>query len=52
VAVVRGSYPNLTQEQLQNLKVGRFHKLSVATCIVPSAEQKGHTYWIAVLAYE
>jgi hypothetical protein len=52
VAVVRGSYPNLTQEQLQGLKVGRFRKLSVATCIVPSPDQKAPTYWIAVLVYE
>ena len=52
VAVFSGDYPSLTPEQLQGLKVNRFHKLSVATCIVPSAHNKGPTYWIAVLAYE
>jgi hypothetical protein len=52
VAVFNGSYPSLTPEQLQGLKVGRFHQLSVATCVVPSTHNKGPTYWIAALAYE
>lgn len=52
VAVSSSTYPSLTPEQMQGLKVGRFHKLSVATCVVPSAEAKGPTYWIAALAYE
>lgn len=52
VAVFSGSYPSLLPEQLQALKVGRFHKLSVASYIVRSAEQQRLTYWIAVLAYE
>jgi len=52
VAVFSGDYPSLTLAQLQGLKVGRFHKLSVATCVVPSAHSKGPTYWIAAMAYE
>lgn len=52
VVVFTGAYPSLTPEQLQGLKVGRFQKLSVATCVVPSPEAKGPTYWIAALAYE
>ena len=52
VAVLSGDYPSLTPEQLQGFKVGRFQKLSVATCVVPSSEGKGPTYWIAALAYE
>ena len=52
VAVFAGDYPSLTPEQLQGLKVARFHKLAVSTCAVPSAEGPGTTYWIAALAYE
>lgn len=52
VAVFSGSYPSLLPEQLQALKVGRYQRLSVGACIVPSAEAKNPTYWIAVLAYE
>ena len=52
VVVFTGAYPSLTPEQLQGLKVGRFQKLSVATCVVPSPEEKGPIYWIAALAYE
>ena len=52
VAVTTGAYPNLSPEQLQGLKLGRFHTLSVATCILPSPEAKPPTYWIAALAYE
>jgi hypothetical protein len=51
-AVSSGDYPSLTPEQLQGLKMARFHKLAVSTCAVPSAEGKGTTYWIAALAYE
>src|ERR1019366_4780524 len=51
VVVFSGDYPNLTPEQLQGLKVGRFQRLSVTTCVVPSPEAKGPTYWIAALAY-
>jgi hypothetical protein len=46
------AYPSLTPEQLQGLKVGRFQKLSVATCVGPSSEAKSPTYWIVALAYE
>jgi len=52
VVVFTGDYPSLTPEQLQGLKVGRFQKLSIATCVVPSPEAKVPTYWIAALAYE
>ena len=52
VVVFTGTYPSLTPEQLQGLKVGRFQKLAVATCVLPSPEAKGPTYWIAALAYE
>jgi len=51
VAVFSGDYPSLTPEQLQGVKVARFHKLAVSTCAVPSTEGKGPIYWIAVLAY-
>ena len=51
-AVLSSDYPSLTPEQLQGFKVGRFQRLTVATCIVPSPEGKGPTYWIAALAYE
>ena len=52
VVVFSGDYPSLTPEQLQGLKIGRFQKLSIATCIIPSPEVKPPTYWIAALAYE
>jgi hypothetical protein len=52
VAASAGNYPNLSPEQMQGLKLGRFHKLSVATCILPSPEPKATTYWIAALVYE
>jgi hypothetical protein len=52
VAVFSGDYPSLTPEQMQGLKMGRFHKLAVSTCAVPSEEGKSTTYWIAALAYE
>jgi hypothetical protein len=52
IAVFSGDYPSLTPEQLQGFKVGRFQKIAVATCVIPSPEMKGPTYWIAVLAYE
>ena len=52
VAVFSGDYPSLTPEQLQGLKVARFHKLAVSTCAMTSAEGKRTTYWIAALAYE
>jgi hypothetical protein len=52
VVVFSGDYPSLTPEQLQGVKIGRFQRLSVATCVVPSPEAKGPTYWIAALAYE
>ena len=50
VAVFSGGYPSLTPEQVQGFKVGRFQKLSVATCIIPSPEAKPPTYWIAAVA--
>jgi hypothetical protein len=52
VAVFSGDYPSLTPEQLQGFKVGRFQRLAIATCVVPSVDAKGPTYWIAALAYE
>jgi hypothetical protein len=52
VVVFSRDYPSLTPEQLQGLKIGRFQRLSVATCVVPSPEAKGPTYWTATLAYE
>ncbi len=52
VAVFSGDYPGLTPEQLQGLKVGRFHKLAVSTCAVRPVDGQGTTYWIAALAYE
>ena len=52
VVVFSGDYPSLTPEQLQGLKIGRFQKLSIATCIIPSAEEKPPTYWISALAYQ
>jgi len=51
VAVFASDYPSLTPEQLQGLKLARFHKLAVSTCAVPSTEGKGPTYWIAAIAY-
>jgi hypothetical protein len=52
VAVTTGSYPSLSPEQVQQLKIGRFHRLSIATCIPTSSEPHPPTYWIAVLVYE
>ena len=52
IAVFSGGYPSLTPEQVQGFKVGRFQKLSVATCIIPSPEAKPPTYWIAAVASE
>jgi len=52
VVVFSGDYPSLTPEQLQGLKIGRFQKLSIATCVVPSAEDNPPIYWIVALAYE
>ena len=52
VAVFGGDYPGLSPGQMQGLKVGRFHKLSVATCVLPTPDAKPPTYWIAVLAYQ
>jgi hypothetical protein len=52
VAVFSGDYPSLTPEHLQGLKIGRFQKLSVATCVIPSPEAKPPTYWIAAVASE
>ena len=52
VAVSNGYYPTLTPEQLQGLKIGRFHKLAVATCVVPTSEAEASTYWIVAVAYE
>jgi hypothetical protein len=51
VAVLSGDYPSLAPEQLQGLKVARFHKLAVATCMDPSQDAKSATYWIAAVAY-
>jgi hypothetical protein len=50
VAVFSGDYPNLTPEQLQVLKVARFHNLSVSSCAV-SSPGRAPTYWIAALVY-
>lgn len=52
IAVFSGDYPNLTPEQLQRFKVGRYEKLSVATCVIPSGEPKPPTYRIAAVAYK
>ena len=52
VAVFSGDYPSLTPEQLQGLKIGRYQRLAIATCILPSSEGEGPTYWIAAVAYE
>lgn len=52
IAVFSGDYPSLLPDQLQGFKIGRFQRIAVATCIVPSAQGKGLTYWIAALAYE
>jgi len=52
IAVFSGDYPSLKPEQLQGLKMARFHKLAVATCLDPSSDGKGATYWIAAVAYE
>jgi len=51
VVVTSGDYPRLTPEQLQGLKVARFHKLSVSACVVPSDGELPSIYWIAALAY-
>ena len=50
IAVFSGSHPSLTP--VQGFKAGRFQKLSVATCIIPSPEAKPPTYWIAAVASE
>ena len=52
IAVFSGDYPSLPPEQVQGFKIGRFQRIAVATCIVPSTQGKGPTYWIAALAYE
>jgi hypothetical protein len=52
VVVFSGDYPSLTPEQLQGLKIGRYQRLAIATCILASAAGKGPTYWIAAAAYE
>jgi hypothetical protein len=51
VAVTKGDYPSLTPEQLQGMKLARFHGLSVATCLVQSSESERPTYWIAAVAF-
>ncbi len=51
VAVFSGDYPSLTSEQLQGLKVARFHNLSVSACVVSSDGERPSMYWIAALAY-
>ena len=51
IVVTSGDYPSLTPEQLQELKLTRFHNLSVSTCVLRSNSVKGGTYWIAALAY-
>lgn len=51
VAVMSGDYPSLTPEQLQGLKLTRFHSLSVATCVLPSLGTEPATYWVAALAF-
>lgn len=50
VVVALGDYPSLTPEQLQGLKVARYHNLSVSSCAV-SPLGGTRTYWIAALAY-
>jgi hypothetical protein len=50
VAVFSGDYPS-TSEQLQGLKVARFHNLSVSACVVSSDGERPSMYWIAALAY-
>jgi hypothetical protein len=52
IAVFSGDYPSLLPDQLQGFKIGRYQRVAVATCTVPSAEDKKPTYWIAALAYE
>jgi hypothetical protein len=52
VAVSTGSYPRLSPEQVQGFKVGRLQRITVETCVLPSSEGKGPTYWIAAVAYE
>lgn len=51
VVVTSADYPSLTPEQLQGIKVARFHNLSVSACVVPSAGDRSSIYWIAALAY-
>ena len=50
VAVFSGDYPSLTPEQLQGLKMARFHNLSVSSCVTPSPGGSSKC-WIAALAY-
>jgi len=51
VAVFSGDYPSLMPDQLQGLKVARFHHLAVSACVVPSDGSGPSIYWIAALAY-
>jgi hypothetical protein len=51
VAVMSGDYPSLTPEQLQGLKLARFHKLAVATCMIQPSDAERPTYWIAAVAF-
>lgn len=50
VAVFSGDYPSLTPQQLQGMKLTRYRKLAVSTCLV-AASGSNPTYWIAALAY-
>jgi hypothetical protein len=52
VAVATASYPSLSPEQVQRLKIGRFHRVAIATCVLPASESQPRAYWIAVLVYE
>ncbi|HVO61714.1 MAG TPA: hypothetical protein VMT53_12320 [Terriglobales bacterium] len=51
VVVASSDYPNLAPEQLQGLKVARYHSLSVSSCVVPSDGEHPSIYWIAAVAY-
>ena len=51
VVVTSVEYPSLTPEQLQGLKVAKFHHLSVSSCVVPSDRDRPSIYWIAALVY-
>jgi len=51
VVVTSVEYPSLTPEQLQGLKVAKFHHLSVSSCVVPSDSDRPSIYWIAALVY-